>query len=55
MADAPGVFDQLRFSFCADQHVIERILTDGDSRTVSKASGFLEHLRPEQWNYHQAA
>ncbi len=55
MADGPCALDQPSFSFWAGQHVIERILAEGDSWALSSASGFVQRPLPDHWNYHQAA
>jgi len=55
MPDGPRALDQPSFSFWADQRVIERILSEGDSWALSKAPEFVSRPLPEHWNYHEAA
>ncbi len=48
MADGPCALDQPTFSFWADQHVIERILAEGDSWALSKAPGIVQRPLPQK-------
>ena len=51
----PTAMAQPNFSFWADQHIIERILSQGDSWALSKAPAFQKRDVPPAWTYHNAA
>jgi hypothetical protein len=51
----PTDLDQPHFSFWADQRVIERILSAGDSWALSKSPDFVERKLPPHWSWSVAA
>jgi hypothetical protein len=53
--DGPTALDQPSFSFWADRRVVERILSAGDSWSLSKAPEFVVRPLPPHWGYHDAA
>lgn len=51
----PTDLDQPHFSFWADQKVVEKILSQGDSWALSKSPDFVEKVLPAHWNWSTAA
>jgi hypothetical protein len=53
--DGPTALGQPGFSFWADQDVVERILSEGDSWALCKAPAFKSRELPPHWKYDEAA